>query len=86
MNHANFIVDEITEDRVVIIDIGPWDRYPTVTSQAEYVVAWLVLSGKLTPAKRLFYHDSEGEAGELLVKWPEGTFAGFAPAPAELAS
>lgn len=75
MNRANFIIESETEDYLLIRDIGPWDRHPTVTNAAEEVVQELAprLRGR-----RLEYIDSEGQRDQLLVH--DGKFAGFAPA------
>lgn len=72
MNHANFFIVNTTPEALTIQDGGPWDVHPTITNDAEWVVEQMVrhLNGR-----RLFYIDSEGDRGELLVK--EGKFAGF---------
>jgi len=72
----NFVVVNSNEERVLIKDLGPWDRFPTITNNAEVVVAELAptLAGR-----RLHYIDSEGHEDQLLVK--DGQFAGFAPIP-----
>lgn len=62
--------------RLVIRDLGPWDIHPTVTNDAENVVAELAEEGMLWDGRRLFYYDSEGRLDELLVR--DGRFAGFA--------
>lgn len=67
------------EAPLVIRDLGPWDRYMTVTNAAETVVSELVDRGALPPGRRLFYYDSEGHLDELLVR--NGCFAGYAPGP-----
>lgn len=74
MKTANFEVVETTESHILIRDVGPWDQFPTITNAAEDVVSSLlpVLTGR-----RLYYFDSEGDLGELVVKF--GKFAGFAP-------
>lgn len=63
-------------DRLVIRDLGPWDRHPTVTNDAESVVRELepILSGR-----RLFYYDSTGQLDELVIR--DGHFAGFKAGP-----
>lgn len=72
---------EIVEDRhasggpLVIRDLGPWDRHPSVTNAAEEVVVRLVESGELHGGQRLFYYDSEGDLDEIVVR--AGQFAGF---------
>lgn len=62
---AQFAIVDQTPVAMVIRDIGPWDRHFTVKNDAEGVVKRLapILNGR-----RLFYFDSEGELGELLVK------------------
>jgi hypothetical protein len=63
------------EARAVILnDVGPHDMYPTITNDAEAVVADLASS---LEGRRLFYVDTEGRVDELLVAG--GKFAGFAP-------
>lgn len=70
-----FEIVEQAEDCVVIRDVGPWDRHPTVTNAAEEVVAALA---PMLRGRRLEYYDSEGNRDQLLVR--DGRFAGFAPA------
>lgn len=70
---ANYLVLEKTDERIVLQDIGPWDKYMTITNAAENVVASLGDIGN----RRVFYYDSDGEMTELLIK--NGRFAGFAP-------
>lgn len=78
MNQANYTIEHVDAKRIVIRDLGPWNVYQTVTNAAENVVAELWISDRLDGGRRLFYYDSEGDLGELLVK--DGEFAGFAPA------
>ncbi len=70
-----YVVIEDAEDRILIRDLGPWDKYPSVTNDAEAVVE--ELAGQLR-GRRLEYIDSEGRCDQLLVR--HGKFAGFAPA------
>ena len=81
MNQARY---EIVEDRagepLVIRDLGPWDQHPSVTNDAEGVVAELHLRGLLPADRRLLYYDSEGQLDEILLD-AAGCFAGFAPGP-----
>lgn len=82
--HANYLIHNPFAPEwnpLVIRDIGPWDRYMTITNDAEHVVEELVSKGVLPAGRRLLYYDSEGELDELLVK--DGKFAGFAPGPKE---
>lgn len=78
MGTANYIVQQASETRIVLKDIGPWDRYMTVTNAAEAVVAELDRNYGIGD-RRVFYFDSEGELTELLVMG--GRFAGFRPVP-----
>ncbi|CAK9251228.1 unnamed protein product [Sphagnum jensenii] len=74
---ANFTIigSECNKQVLVIRDLGPWDQHPTVTNDAEGVVAKLIESGYLSPSQRLHYYDSAGQLDELLVE--NGKFAGF---------
>ena len=69
------IVDE-TETSLTIRDVGPWDKHPTVTNDAEGVVYELAAQLR---GRRLFYYDSENNLDEILVR--DGAFDGFAPGP-----
>ena len=84
MRGANFIITEddfLQKQALVIRDVGPWDKYPTVTNDAEGVVARLHSEGRLPAGRRLFYIDSDGQKDELLHE--KGVFKGFAPGPRE---
>ena len=74
MTKANYRIVESTFEYVLIEDLGPWDRNPTVTNAAEEVVADMlpVLNGR-----RLDYIDSAGDRATILIE--DGKFAGFAP-------
>lgn len=76
---ANFKILRQTAEFILIQDVGPWDRYPTVTNDAEDVVARLTTGGKLRTGCRLFYGDSQGRIDEILHK--DGRFLGFAAGP-----
>lgn len=71
------IVTDVPGEPLVIRDLGPWDRHPTVTNAAEAVVSELVALGYLPSGRALHYYDSEGRLDQLLVC--DGAFAGFAP-------
>ena len=79
MTKANYEILEIRDGMVVIKDLGPWDRFMSVTNAAEEVVRELTEHRILLPGKRLFYYDSENHLDEIKVK--DGKFAGFAPGP-----
>jgi len=74
---ANYYVQIETDKSVVLVDIGPWDKYPTITNDAENVVEQLVKGKILTPEKRLYYYDSENQLDEILHE--NGKFKGFKP-------
>lgn len=63
-----------TPEAIIIRDLGPWDRHPTVTNDAPAVVAQLA---RRLQGRRLFYFDSEGDLDEILVR--DGKFCGFSP-------
>jgi hypothetical protein len=71
---ANYSVKEVTDKRIVLEDLGPWDKYMTITNAAESVVEEIEQAYGIGN-RRLFYYDSDGEFTELLVK--DGQFAGY---------
>ena len=79
ISESNYsIVGELRASRGLLIkDMGPWDKYKSVTNDAENVVKELISIGMLKSDQRLFYHDSTGRLDEILIK--DGHFDGFAP-------
>lgn len=75
MREAIYEVVEETHEKVVIRDIGHDRGRPSVTNDAEGVVARVKNLG----SRRLFYFDSQGDLDELL--HVGGVFVGFAPGP-----
>lgn len=73
---ANWTICADLEDRLVLMDLGPWDKHLSITNDAEHVVEQVA---PLLRGRRLFYYDSEGQADELLVA--DGKFAGFNVGP-----
>lgn len=73
--YANYTIERESEKYVLLRDQGPWDQYFTITNDVENVVRRLIESGRLKPGQRLFYHDSEGDLTEAIVK--DGEFASF---------
>lgn len=69
MKIANYEIvrDDGNANPLIIRDIGG-DYVPSVTNSAEYVVSDLIRKGKLPEGRRLFYYDSYGVPGELVVK------------------
>jgi len=79
MRKSNYVVieeDFAGIDPVVIKDVGPWDKYLSVTNDAENVIEELFREGRLNEGQRLFYIDSNGLQDEILIK--NRKFAGFA--------
>lgn len=76
MKQVSYQIVEETPTHILIRDIGPWDKYLSVTNGAEIVVE--ELAGRLN-GRRLFYIDTEGLTDELLVQ--DGQFAGFKAGP-----
>lgn len=74
--HARFYVECDTCESITIRDMGPWDEYPTITNDPEWVVSQLA---SVVGDRRLFYYDSMGELDELVIR--NGHFARFAPGP-----
>ena len=78
---AHFVVEDvisggiIPDGALVLRDVGPWDRFPTVTNDIEHVVSVLIINGTLNPGQRLFYYDSDNHLDELEII--DGKFAGF---------
>jgi len=72
--HANFRIERkhaFGSDIVLLRDLGPWDRHPTITNDAQWVmqtVAYMLVA----PRKRLLYYDSAGELTELLLEGEDG--------------
>lgn len=75
MRSANYRIVERRDDRIVIEDIGPCDKFMTLTNAAEDVVHELFFADEIRIGQRLFYYDSEGSLGEILIK--DKSFAGF---------
>ena len=63
----------------ILSDIGPWDKYPPITSDVEYVVDDLYCIHGLRNGERVFYFDSERNLDEILHE--NGKFKGFKPGP-----
>lgn len=72
MSEPKYVIVKDSPDLLVIRDVGPWDKHPTVTNAVEIVVQQLAdrLNGR-----RLQYYDSEDERDEIIVE--HGRFAGF---------
>ena len=69
---ANYDIVVDDDEQLTLKDIGPWDKYLTITNAAESVVEELLprLGGR-----RLFYIDTEDDLTELVIK--NGKFSDF---------
>ena len=77
---ANFDVErDVPGEPLVIRDLGPWNRFMTITNDAEAVVEVLVERGSLPAGRRLFYRDSDGRLDEIVIR--EGKFWSFRALP-----
>lgn len=75
MSEAQYRIIDDNHHCLLIKDTGsPWNKFPTITNDAENVVAKLASS---LNGRRLYYIDSEGRIDELIVE--DGKFAGFSP-------
>lgn len=72
---AQYRIEEQTDDKIVIRDVGR--DCMSVTNDAEAVVRDLQRNGMLD-GRRLFYYDTDGQLDELKHDG-RGTFRGFAP-------
>jgi len=69
------ISKNVPGEPLYIRDVGPWDRFPTVTNDAEAVVDYLRAHNLVWQGRRLIYCDSDGHWDEILLK--DGSFSGF---------
>ena len=76
MRRANYAIVSSTPEVLTLRDLGPWDRYMTITNAAEDVVEELSRAGTLKEGQRLLYYDSENDLTEL--KHGNGKFVEFA--------
>lgn len=65
-------ITNVTDTSLTITDIGPWDKFPTVTNRIEEVIDELK---DLLEGKRLYIVDSEGKKDRVLIE--NGKFAGW---------
>lgn len=82
MKGANYVIIGDIPELIVIRDLGPWDRYATVTNAAELVVAELFRRNVLPKGKILLYYDSENELSQLSHDG-NGVFTSIAPVSPE---
>jgi hypothetical protein len=75
MDHARFDIAEVTREKMVLHDLGPWREYKAITNDAEGVVAYLSRNLGLGK-RRLFYYGSEG-CGLTEIIHEDGKFLAF---------
>lgn len=63
---------------LTIRDVGPWDKFMTVTNDIENVVDHLFATGQLKPGERLMAIDSDGYCDEIIIG-DDNRFKAFAP-------
>jgi hypothetical protein len=78
-SHAQFnIIENLDGKPLVIRDVGPRDKHPSVTNDADWVIQELFDADKIPNGRRVFYWDSDGRFDEL-VHDGAGKFKHFAP-------
>ena len=75
MIRSNFSILEFTDDRILLKDLGPWNRYRTITNDAENVIEHLHKTNRCGK-RRVIYKDSGEDLTELLHDG-NGNFLGF---------
>ena len=75
LERSRFKIVSHENDRLIIRDLGPWDRFKTITNNAECVVGYLYEREIISPSQKLFYFDSDNRLDEILIE--DGEFAGF---------
>ncbi len=53
MLKSNYKIEELSDDKLIIRDIGPHDKYATVTNDVDNVVKTLYETGHLTDNMRV---------------------------------
>ena len=76
----DIVQSESNDEWLTIRDVGPWNKFPTITNGAELVVAELVKANMLRPGQRLAYYDNDGHKDEIIVN-DQRRFGGFALVP-----
>ena len=79
MHDCNFEIVANDGNRLVIRDLGPWDKFKTITNGADELVPWLHQNDKIADGKKLYYYDSSGDCDEII--HADGQFVRFAPGP-----
>ncbi len=69
---CNYNTADETDDYITLRDLGPHDRFQTITNAAEWVVEQMVPRLK---GRKLYYIDTDGNTDQLLIH--AGKFAGF---------
>ena len=72
---SNYKIASSDCSTVILRDVGPHDKYLTVTNDAENVVRDIHRKGLLSSSQDLYYFDTEGELTELI--YENGKFSRF---------
>jgi len=74
---SKFSIQHVDDNTVLIKDLSnQYNKYISITNDAENVVEYLTKAGILNKKRRLFYIDTEGDVDEL-VHDGNGTFIKF---------
>lgn len=76
---SQYTIVKSTDTELVLVDVGPWSLYPTITNDIENVVRELYERGQLRNGMLLFYHDSDNELTR--VEHQDGLFIAFKEPP-----
>ena len=74
MRRPNYHVKVTCDEFILLVDDGPWDRYPTITNTVEIVLEDL---DAILHDRKLYYYDSDGVLDQICHK--DGKFDGFLP-------
>jgi len=74
MIKTSYEIEQDKPDYVLLNDTTVRDGGRSITNGAEEVITELAEQGVLTPGKKVFYRDSDGQIDELLYKHNKGEF------------
>ena len=74
---CNFVIEKNNLTYLLVKDIGPWNKYKSITNDIENLVKFLYERGTLYNEKVFEYIDSEDEICEI--QHLDGKFIGFGP-------
>lgn len=74
---CNFVIEANYLTYLLVKDVGPWDKYKSITNDVENLVEFLYERGMLHSNKVFEYIDSEGE--KCRIQHLDGKFVSFSP-------